>query len=121
MTKLELELEDIDSSSSLHLPNLLLYRDDCFDDKDTEEYLNKTWQALTDMGYDMIFGAYRGLHHYKKNNEICITFQKQMGTGDQVMMVAFKNGDWRIDFAYKELIDIEKEKNKKQEEACNGI
>lgn len=101
-------LGDADSSGS---ETLLLYRENHYNDKEIAGYLNKAWQALIDMGFDMIFGAFRGIHYYQKNDEVCVTFQKQLGLGDQVMMVAFKKGDWRIDFAYKALIDIEKEKS----------
>lgn len=111
MRLIEYGLEDANSSGS---ETLLLYRENRYNDKEVADYLNKAWQALTDMGFDMIFGAFRGIHYYQKNDEVCVTFQKQLGLGDQVMMVAFKKGDWRIDFAYETLMDIEKEKSSKQ-------
>jgi len=86
----------------------LLYREKQYNDNKIIELLDEAWEVLLDTGYAGIFGAYRGVHYNKSTDEICITFQKQLSTDNQIMMVAFdKKMDWRIDFAYKELIEKE--------------
>jgi len=86
----------------------LLYREKCYKDDKIVEFLDKAWEVLLDTGYAGIFGAYRGVHYCENKHEVCVTFQKQLSTNNQIMMVAFDSKmDWRVDFAYKELVEKE--------------
>lgn len=100
--------EEEERSSSSQTEIWLLYREKCYKDSEIVEFLDKAWEVLLDTGYAGIFGAYRGVHCCEDKHEVCVTFQKQLSTNNQIMMVAFDGKmDWRVDFAYKKLVEKE--------------